>query len=150
MIKNKTIYGITRKRGKRAVAERILEGAAKQLMEQGYKAPKKAIAEAVQLASPMVSLRSENQSGQTIQVPIGMSVSRQQGMGIRILHNAEGGKGAGRYTPLKYFKNLKTVYSKTLAQEVVKVLNNDSSGAMAKRNSLHRMAVSQLGSRSVN
>jgi len=125
---------ILRKSGKRTVSDKIIVETANILKVQGYNEPYKLMVDAIELIKPMVELRSQKKSGQSIQIPSAMTTYRQEGRAIRILKEASS-------------KGNKSTMPMNMAQEIIGIIRGEGSQSISKRDSLHRMAISQRGAR---
>lgn len=125
---------VLRKSGKRTVSDKIIVDTANILKIQGYSEPYKMIVDAIEMIKPMVELRSQKKSGQSIQIPSAMTIYRQEGMARRILKEVSN-------------KGNKSTMAMNMAQEIIGVIRGEGSQSMSKRDGLHRMAISQRGAR---
>ena len=112
--------------GKKGTAERILYDAFDKIKEKTGKDPMETFNKAMQNIMPTLETKSRRIGGSNVQVPIEVSESRKQTLGLRWLVN---------YSKLRHEKNM----SERLANEIMDAANG-TGGAVKKREDTFKMA----------
>ncbi|MCF7831069.1 30S ribosomal protein S7 [Candidatus Gracilibacteria bacterium] len=114
------------RRGKKSVAQRILQDTFDELFRLGEKTPLKTFEVALQNATPTVEVRAKRIGGAVYQIPVEVATKRQQSLSIRwILQAARARKGRPMY--------------KRLAQELLDA-SQEAGSAVNKKKEAHKMA----------
>ena len=121
----KFINGLMR-RGKKSTAERIMYGALDIVADRTKEDPLKVFEKALEMARPMVEVKSRRVGGSTYQVPVEIRGERRSALSIRWLINYARARGE------------KSMQAK-LAAEVMDAANGRG-GAVKKKEDTHRMA----------
>jgi small subunit ribosomal protein S7 len=121
----KFINGLMR-RGKKSTAERIMYEALEIIGEKTGEDPIKVFEKALDMAKPMVEVKSRRVGGSTYQVPVEIRPERRTALAVRWLINYSRGRGD------------KSMKSK-LAAELMDAANGRG-GAIKKKEDTHRMA----------
>jgi len=112
--------------GKKGTAERILYDAFKMIEEKTGKDPMETFNKAMENIMPTLETKSRRIGGSNVQVPIEVSESRKQTLGLRWLVN---------YSRLRHEKTM----SVRLANEIMDAANG-TGGAVKKREDTFKMA----------
>lgn len=116
------------KNGKKTVAQKILKDTFDEMNRKGIEDPAKAFEVAMKNATPMMEVRAKRIGGAVYQIPIEVTVKRQQSLSIRwILQGARKKSGMPMY--------------RRLAAELTEC-SNETGFAFGKREDSHRMAQS--------
>ena len=112
--------------GKKTVAQRIVYDAFDIVKEKSGKDPLEVFTEALNNVMPVLEVKARRVGGANYQVPIEVSETRSQALGLRWLVNyarLRGGKGM----------------AENIANEIIDA-SNGTGGAVKKREDVHRMA----------
>ena len=112
--------------GKRGKAQSILYSAFDMIKEKTGKEPMEVFNQALENIKPALEVKARRVGGATYQVPIEVSETRSQALGLRWLVNyarLRGGKGM----------------AENIANEIIDA-SNGTGGAVKKREDVHRMA----------
>ena len=112
--------------GKKAVAERIINGALEQVEKKAGKDPLEVFTIALNNVKPMVEVKSRRVGGANYQVPVEVRPTRRMALAMRWL------KESAR-------KRSEKSMSQRLANELLEA-SEGRGGAMKKRDEVHRMA----------
>lgn len=113
-------------RGKKTIAQKILQDTFDELARRGEKDPLKTFELALSNATPTVEVRPKRIGGAIYQIPVEVSPKRQQTLSIRwILQGARSRKGQPMF--------------KRLASELVEA-SQDAGAAVNKKKEAHKMA----------
>ncbi len=113
-------------RGKKSVAERIFYGAMNVIETRTGEDPMKVFKRALDNVKPILETKSRRVGGSTYQVPMEVSATRRNSLGIRWMVGYARQRGE------------KTMVER-LANEILDAANNRG-GAVKKRDDVHRMA----------